>query len=65
MSEREIIEEFAGLLRDHARAQKEILERLVNETQRTQEVLVDRVFELLELRRGPPPPPPSPPLRMN
>jgi hypothetical protein len=68
MTEREIIEEFAVLLRGFAQTQKEFLDRVVDEHYRAQEVLVDRLFarlnELLAARHGPPPPPPSP-LRMN
>jgi hypothetical protein len=44
MTEREVIEEFATLLRGFAQAQKEFLDRVVDEHYRAQEALVERVI---------------------
>jgi hypothetical protein len=65
MSDREIIEEFAAMLRNHARAERAFIEKLVASHRQTQSALVehllDRLERLLELRRGPQPPPAPPP----
>jgi hypothetical protein len=61
MSEREIIEEFAAMLRDYTQAQREFIDKLLADHHRVQEALIDglldRLEQLLAARRGPQPPP--------
>jgi hypothetical protein len=68
MSERDIVEEFAALLRGYAQAQTELLDRVLREHHRAQNALVDRLLgqleELLASPR-PPQPPAAPPPRVN
>jgi hypothetical protein len=68
VTDREILEEIAIILRSYGQAQKEFLERVVCEHYRMQESILDRLFDrlehLLSRPRGPQPPAP-PPARVN
>jgi hypothetical protein len=68
MTEREIIEEFAAMLRSYAQAQREFIEKVLAEHHQTQGAIVERLLDRLEVllaaRRGPQPPP-APPPRVN
>jgi hypothetical protein len=68
MSEHEVVEGFAALLRGYAQAQGELLAQTLSEYYRAQDALVNRLIgRLEELLASPrePYPPAAPPPRMN
>jgi hypothetical protein len=67
MSDRELVDQVAALLREHRQTEREFIDRLLTEYYRTQETLIDRLFDRLEtlLAARPPQPPAAPPPRVN
>jgi hypothetical protein len=67
MTERELVDQFAALLREHRQTEREFIDRLLTEYYATQEALIDRLFDRLEalLASRAPQPPAAPPPRVN